>query len=134
MDRKVFPEVVWESAKIRTLSTETLYSENMFVINELKHSEEESAKIYRMDVIWGHLNNMMCIDGSRRFPLLFAIARLALILLYSNDSEERIFSMIRKNKTPFRASLAFDGTRSSIITTKLANSEQVTRLNHLKNF
>ena len=24
-----------------------------------------------MDVIWGHFNNMMCIDGSR-FPLLSA--------------------------------------------------------------
>ena len=65
---------------------------------------------------------MKCIDGSR-FPLLSAIARLVQILLHSNAGEERIFSMFRKNKTPFRASLALDGTLSSIITTKLANLE-----------
>ena len=37
---------------------------------------------------------------------------------HSNAGEERIFSLINKNKTPSRSSLKLDGTLSSLITVK----------------
>ena len=43
---------------------------------------------------------------------------MVLIIPHSNAAEERVFSMVRKNKTLFR-SLSLDGTLSSIITVKL---------------
>ena len=51
------------------------------------------------------------------------MAKLVLILPHSNASEERIFSMVTKNKTTFRSNLKLDGTPSSILTVKLANPE-----------
>ena len=38
----------------------------------------------------------------------------------TNAAEERVFSLINKNKTKFRPSLQLEGTLSSIITIKLA--------------
>ena len=46
-----------------------------------------------------------------------------LTLPHSNAEEERLFSMITKNKTKFRPSLKLDGTLSSILTIKCANVE-----------
>ena len=37
---------------------------------------------------------------------------------HSNAGEERIFSLINKNKTPSRSSLQIEGTLSSLITIK----------------
>ena len=38
----------------------------------------------------------------------------------SNATEEHVFSMVRKNKTPFRSNSDLDKTLGSIITTKMA--------------
>ena len=46
-----------------------------------------------------------------------------LTLPHSNAEEDRLFSMITKNKTKFRPSLKLDGTLSSILTIKCANVE-----------
>ena len=43
-----------------------------------------------------------------------------LALPHSNASEERVFSVVKKNKTPFRASMGFN-TLGFILTVKLAN-------------
>ena len=46
-----------------------------------------------------------------------------LVVPHSNASEERVFSMVRNNKTPFRPSLGLDGTLQSILQVKsLVNS------------
>ena len=47
------------------------------------------------------------------------------MLPHSNADEERVFTMVRKNKTPFRSSLSMDGTLSSILTVKLADVDAV---------
>jgi hypothetical protein len=52
------------------------------------------------------------------------VAKTVLILPHSNAGEERVFSMIRKNKTAFCGSLAVNGTLSSLMTIKLANFHQ----------
>ena len=48
---------------------------------------------------------------------------LVLIIPHSNAEEERVFSMVRKNKTAFRPALDPKGTLSSILTIKLAHTE-----------
>ena len=56
---------------------------------------------------------------------LFTVAKVVLVPPQSNAGEERDFSMVRKNKTPFRSSLSMEGTLSSILTVKLANANAV---------
>ena len=58
-----------------------------------------------------------------RFFHLSAIARLVLTLPHSNAGEERVFSLVRLNKTPYRSSLGIDGTLSSILTVKMNDIE-----------
>ena len=81
------------------------------------------CKYYRMDVMWSYLKNMKNPDGTPRFAKLGKVAVLVLTLPHSNAQEERIFSMVTKNKTKFWPNLEVDGTLSSIISVKLANSE-----------
>ena len=82
-------------------------------------------KYYRMDVIWGYLSTMKAADGQFLFKRLFKVAKLILALPHSKAGEERVFSMLCKNKTPFRSSLSMDGTLSSILTVKLADVDAV---------
>ena len=77
--------------------------------------------VLRMDVVWAHLSGMSSLaTGEPRFPLLSTVARLVLVIPHSNADEERVSSLISKNKTYFRHSLALDGTLSSIVQVKLA--------------
>ena len=77
-----------------------------------------------MDVIWAFLGSMKTSNGcSLRFPNLSRVARLIWVLPHSNTGEERVFSIIRFNKTPYCSSLGLDGTLSSILTIKLHNVE-----------
>ena len=96
------PQSVWDSAK-ETVEDETFI---------------------HMDVIWAFLSNMKTPDGcALRFPCLSKVCRLILLLPHSNAAKERVFSMIRLNKTPYRSSLGLDGTLSSILTIKLHNPD-----------
>lgn len=49
------------------------------------------------------------------------LANVACLVPHSNAQEERVFSMVRKNKTAFRPNLHLDATLSSILSVKLAN-------------
>ena len=60
-----------------------------------------------------------CI-GKHKFDILFKVIKLVLVLPHSNASEKRLFRIVRKNKTKFRASMGFN-TLGSILTVKLAN-------------
>ena len=79
---------------------------------------------HRMDIIWHHLSSMKAPDHTYRFNRLGQIAKLVIIILHSNAQEEWVFLMIRKNKTAFRPSLDPEGTLSSILTVKLASTEE----------
>lgn len=57
------------------------------------------------------------------FKQLSTVALLVLTLPHSNAGEERVFSLITKNKTKFRPSLKLDGTLASIVMVKLANAQ-----------
>ena len=85
--------------------------------------EEHNQTYHRMDVLWHHISTMRAPDNSYRFFRLSQIAKLILVIPHSNAEEERVFSMVRKNKTAFRSNLDPKGTLSSILTIKLANSQ-----------
>ena len=84
---------------------------------------ESEAQHHRMDLIWAHLSTMKNPDGTVRFAKLAKVALLVLIIPHSNAQEERVFSMVTKNKTAFRPNLRLGGTLSSILTVKQANPE-----------
>ena len=70
-----------------------------------------------MDIIWGSLRN--------RFPSLSAIAVTVLVVPHSNAGDERVFSMIKKNKTDFLSNLQLDGSLNSIMLIKVAFPESL---------
>ena len=102
LEHTEIPEYVWDSAVIM---------------------DEESQQHHRIDSIWAYLSTMKNPDGVQRFPMLAKVAQLVLVLPHSNAQEERVFSMVTKNKTVFRPNLKLDGALSSILTLKLANPE-----------
>ena len=101
LEESDIPEHVWESALV--VDGETWF--------------------HRMDMIWTYLKNKRDPDGTFSFEKLAQVALLVLTLPHSNAEEERVFSMVTKNKTKFRPNLKLDGTLSSILTIKLANTE-----------
>ena len=91
---------------------------------DLATVNEKFGSHTRMDVIWGFLGTMRTGDNCNyKFPYLSKVAKLVLTLPHSNAGEERVFSLVRLNKTPYRSSLSLDGTLSSILTVKLHNPE-----------
>ena len=84
---------------------------------------DDDHTYHRMDVLWHHIGTLKAPDSSLRFSRLSAVAKLVLVIPHSNAEEERVFSMVRKNKTAFRPSLDPKGTLSSILTIKLAHTE-----------
>ena len=101
LEQSQIPESVWESALV--------------VDGDLQY--------HRIDELWAYISTMKCGDGMLKFSKLSQVAKLALVLPHSNADEERVFSMVTKNKTSFRPNLKLDGTLCSIITVKLANPE-----------
>ena len=66
---------------------------------------------HRIDMIWGSLQE--------KLPNLSKVALAVLTIPHSNAGEERVFSMIRKNKTDFRSNLDLRKSLSSIMTIKM---------------
>ena len=54
-----------------------------------------------------------------KFQNLFKLARVVLCIVHSNAEEESLFSHVKKNLTPQRASLSLDGLLSSIMSFQL---------------
>lgn len=86
-------------------------------VREEAKSQTSDGK-YRADVIWNSIHAMKRADGQSQFPRLSSIALLVLTIPHSNAEEERVFSLIRKNKTAFRPNLDPNETLGSIITVK----------------
>ena len=103
LDKEDIPKHVWDDASMKL--------------------EEDGSSVYRMDFIWGYLSNMTNANGLPRFGRLAHVAKVVLLIPHSNAGEERVFSMVRKNKTDFRPNLGLDTTLSSLLTVKLATHE-----------
>ena len=72
----------------------------------------------RIDQMWHYLGNLQGCDGLR-FNLLFEVVKYILLLPHSKAEEERIFSVVAKNKTKFRASLSNKTSLPSILSCKV---------------
>ena len=84
----------------------------------LQLDEDDKIATFRMDVIWGHLGNLK-VGCYPRFQHLSKVAQLVLVLSHSNAEEERVFRLVRKNKTCFRGILHMNRTLSAILTIKM---------------
>lgn len=84
--------------------------------------EDDEKSYHRMDIIWNFLSKKKLPDGSLCFKRLSRISKLILVLPHSNAEEERLFSIVRKNKTAFRPTLDPKGTLSSILTIKFGST------------
>ena len=103
----LIPSHVWDSAKVLE-----------------KEGDEEIVEYHRMDILWRYLSGVKDdVTSQPRFSLLAKVAKLVLTIPHSNADKERVFSLIRQNKTDSRNSLGLDGTLSSILTVKMACEE-----------
>ena len=88
----------------------------------------ENAKVgdgsFRMDVIWGFLKTIL--------PKFFEIAMSVLVIPHSNAGEERVFSIIRKNKTEFRSRLSLGRSLNSIMIIKSTLPESLIKRHEWK--
>ena len=90
-----------------------------------KNADNDVKKEFnKKDVLLGYLEKLKDYNKLLRFKNLFKVAKLVLVLPHSNAGEERVFSMVRKNKTRFRASMGFN-MLGSLLTVKLANPNAV---------
>ena len=71
------------------------------------------------DILWHGLEKIVDVNGMPMFAQLAKVAKLVLVLPHSNADEERIFSLVRKNKTSFRSNLSLDTTLPSILHCKV---------------
>ena len=85
--------------------------------------EDDFISHHRTDMIWSFIHTICSNSGSKRFEKLFKVANIILTIPHSNAGEERVFNMVKLNKTPTRSCLDPNGTLSSIVKVKLANSE-----------
>ena len=99
------PADIWKKAGI-------YYIEDSAVSNK--------PNLYTMYVVWGYLSTRKNADSSPQFLHLSQVAQLVLTIPHSNAAEERVFSIVRKNKTPFRPNLDTEETLGNIVTTKKA--------------
>ena len=66
------------------------------------------------------------LDKFSNLENLSKVAETVIVVPHSNAEEERLFSIVRKNKTDSRSRLNVDGTLSNILAVKLAYSENST--------
>ena len=92
LGRSEIPDTIWKEALIYE-----------------KVTEFSKKQYYRMYVIWAYLSGVKIVDSSLRFELLSSVARLVLVIPHSNAGEERVFSLIKQNRTPIRSSLNANG-------------------------
>lgn len=104
-------EQAWEDAKVIDCEEEGVPSEFH----------------YRVDVLWWYIANMKMPETNvPRFRHLLKVAEVVLVLPHSNAEEERLFSIVRKNKTDSRSSMKLSGTLSSILAMKSSFPESST--------
>ena len=93
-------------------------------VYEKQDSDAEQTEYYRMDILWGYLGSIKDqVTGQFKYKMIANVAILVLTIPHSNADEERVFSLVRQNKTDFRRSLSLDETLSSILTVKMASEE-----------
>ncbi len=125
-----FPKILG-NINIDKLSEEFI-NYQMLCSNDIPSSVKSRANLqdedpHRVDYLWGYLRTLQEPGTNHKaFGLLFRVAELIMTIPHSNAGEERIFSLINKNKTPSRSSLQLEGTLSSLIIVKTHISNALT--------
>ena len=85
----------------------------------------------KLDLLWSFIGQMKDhAENALLFLRLWKVVRLILTIPHSNAEEERVFFIVRKNKTSFLRRLDPEKTLASIVTVKLAvESETVDTFN-----
>ena len=85
----------------------------------------------KLDSLWSFIGEMKDpAENALLFPRLSKVVRFILTIPHSNAEEERVFSIVKKNKTCFWPRLDPEETLTSIVTVKLAmESESVETFN-----
>ena len=133
--------VSFSKTQINELEEEFLLLQSITLDDFLPHEREEAAIrtnekgdqiTYRIDVLWYYLYQLK-IPGTNKskFENLFHLAKIVLCIVHSNAEEESLFSRVKKNLTPQRASLSLDGTLSSIMCFQLNRPQNETCYQHV---
>eukprot|EP00795_Rhopilema_esculentum_P010107 gene10107-18765_t len=97
--------------------------------NDFEARAWEEARVSEgvIDVLWSYIADMK-IPGSnaKRFKFLPKLAEIILIIPHSNAELERLFSIVKKNKSLERSSMKLGGTLSSILAMKTMYPESNT--------
>ena len=64
---------------------------------------------------WAAIGNLKSEGEKQKYPLLTRTAKAICTLPHSNADSERIFSIVKKNKTEFRASMSLDTLNSLLV-------------------
>ena len=79
--------------------------------------DKSKLKYHRMDMVWGHVGI--------KLSMLSDLTLFLLTVPHSNAAEERVFSMISKYKTKFRANLDMASSLNSIMLMKMNQPESL---------
>jgi len=101
------------------IAYQLLVTEEVIQAVRQKSGLQNEEDVHHIDDLWSYLATLK-IPGTneREFDLLVKVAQCVMTIPDSNASEERIFSLINKNKTPSQSSLQADNTLSSLIIVK----------------
>ena len=75
----------------------------------------------RVDKKWDIISRIQDANGCKKYSLLSTVMKAVLVIPHSNASCERVFSIVRKNKTDFRGSMSVKMLQSLLVE-KIANS------------
>ena len=88
---------------------------------------------YRVDVLWYLISQIKFVGTTiNRLKYLPQIVSIVLVIPHRNAGQERLFSIVRKNKTDSRSSLKLYRTLAGILSMKKNYPEEITPCFHWK--
>lgn len=89
--------------------------ESEFCLYQIEDIPADVMTMDRADHQWNAIGNIKDISGKQKYCYLHIFMKFILSISHSNASCERIFSLVRKNKTDFRCSLGQKSLESLLI-------------------
>nr|XP_042912499.1 zinc finger BED domain-containing protein 5-like [Parasteatoda tepidariorum] len=96
--------------------------EQEFALYQMDKLNEEILSAERCDTAWTLISGLVDMNGARKYEALPSIMLTILILPHSNAACERVFSIVKKNLTDSRSSLALP-TLEALLIEKCKSSE-----------
>ena len=110
---KCYPCLLQQSASVDVLEQQ---------FNSYQVAQLPNTKSMQIDEAWHVIGNIKDVaTGKLKFDVLSKVMKGILVIFHSNADCERIFSLVNKNKTEFRANLSTN-TLGSLLTRKTVMS------------